>query len=278
MSRLKTRFETLKAAGRTALIPFVTAGDPHPDATVEYMHALVEAGADVLELGVPFTDPMADGPVIQAACERALVHGTSLRRVLEMVADFRRGDADTPVVLMGYLNPIDAMGLEEFSTQAAAAGVDGVLIVDMTVEEAPDIVPSLKAQALEPVCLIAPTTGEARIARICENAGGFIYYVSFKGVTGSASLDTSTLAAHVEHIRAASALPVAVGFGIRTPENAADVSRVADAVVVGSALVAEIGDYGDDRAGAMQALRATLGAMRKAIDIQDQQQQEARRA
>lgn len=278
MSRLQARFDALKVAGRTALIPFMTAGDPHPDATVGYMHALVEAGADVLELGVPFTDPMADGPVIQAACERALLQGTSLRRVLAMVAEFRQTDTDTPVVLMGYLNPIDAMGLEVFCSQAAGAGVDGVLIVDMTAEEAPELVPSLKAGGLDPVCLIAPTTGEARIARICENAGGFIYYVSFKGVTGSASLDTSTLAAHVEHIRAASALPVAVGFGIRTPDNAADVSRVADAVVVGSALVTRIAEHGDDRVGATQALRATLGAMRNAIDIQDQQKKEARRA
>lgn len=278
MSRLKTRFDALKQAGRTALIPYLTAGDPHPDATADYMHALVQAGADVIELGVPFTDPMADGPVIQAACERALAHGTSLRRVLEIVADFREHDTETPVILMGYLNPIDAMGLDAFSTKASAAGVDGVLIVDMTAEETPEIVPTLKAHELDPVCLIAPTTGEQRIARICENAAGFIYYVSFKGVTGSASLDTSTLAAKVEHIRAASALPVAVGFGIRTPENAADVSRVADAVVVGSALVAQIAEHGDDRDSATQALHATLSAMRNAIDTQDQQKQEARRA
>lgn len=278
MSRLNTRFEALKAAGRTALIPYLTAGDPHPDATVDYMHALVEAGADVVELGVPFTDPMADGPVIQAACQRALLHDTSLSQVLEMVAGFRQTDAETPVVLMGYLNPIDAMGLDAFCSRAAAVGVDGVLIVDMTAEEAPDIVPSLTERSLDPVCLIAPTTDEARIARICENAGGFIYYVSSKGVTGASGLDTSTLAAHIEHIRAASALPVGVGFGIRTPDNAADVARVADAVVVGSALVARIAEAGEDRAGAVAALRATLGAMRHAIDIQDQHDKEARPA
>lgn len=278
MSRLNTRFQALRTAGRTALIPYMTAGDPHPDATVDYMHALVEAGADVLELGVPFTDPMADGPVIQAACQRALLHDTSLSQVLEMVASFRQTDAETPVVLMGYLNPIDAMGLDTFCSRAAAAGVDGVLIVDMTAEEAPDIVPSLTARSLDPVCLIAPTTDDARIARICENASGFIYYVSSKGVTGASGLDTSTLAAHIEHIRAASALPVGVGFGIRTPDNAADVARVADAVVVGSALVAQIGEAGDDRAGAVAALRATLGAMRHAIDIQDQHDKEARPA
>jgi tryptophan synthase alpha chain len=278
VSRLAERFKALREAGRTALIPYLTAGDPHPDATVDYMHTLVAAGADVVELGVPFTDPMADGPVIQAACERALVHGTSLRNVLDMVERFRQDNVDTPVVLMGYLNPIDAMGLDAFSARAAEAGVDGVLIVDMTAEETPEIVPTLKQYALDPVCLIAPTTGESRMARICENAGGFIYYVSFKGVTGSASLDTSTLAEHVGHIRAASALPVAVGFGIRTPENAADVSRVADAVVVGSALVAQIAEYGEDRTAAQAALRATLGGMRSAIDTQDQNRQEARRA
>lgn len=278
MSRLAARFAALHGAGRTGLIPFITAGDPQPDATVGYMHALVSAGADVLELGVPFTDPMADGPVIQAACERALVHGTSLRRVLDMVARFREDDGDTPVVLMGYLNPIDAMGLETFAARAAEAGVDGALIVDMTAEEAPDIVPTLKQHEVDAVCLIAPTTGAARVARICENAGGFIYYVSFKGVTGSASLDTSTLAERVGDIRAASALPVAVGFGISTPENAADVSNVADAVVVGSALVRQIAEHGEDQAAAQNALRATLSAMRHAIDTQDQNRQEARRA
>jgi len=269
VSRLQTRFAELKSAGRTALIPYLTAGDPHPDATVDYMHALVEAGADVLEVGVPFTDPMADGPVIQAACERALLHGTSLRQVLGMVEAFRQKNADTPVVLMGYFNPIDAMGLDAFCARAVEVGLDGALIVDMTAEEAPDIVPTLREHGIDPVCLIAPTTGEARIATICRNAGGFIYYVSFKGVTGSASLDISTLGERVEHIRRASDLPVGVGFGIRTPDIAAAVSQVADAVVVGSALVSQIAEYGDDRIAAAQALRETLGAMRAAIDTED---------
>jgi tryptophan synthase alpha chain len=278
MSRLTSRFESLREQGRTALIPFITAGDPAPDATAGFMHALVEAGADVIEMGVPFSDPMADGPVIQSACERALAAGTSLSRVLDMVAEFRSRDSETPVVLMGYLNPIDRLGLETFAARAKEVGVDGVLIVDVTAEEAPDIIPVLQAAALDPVCLIAPTTSDERIERICAQAGGFIYYVSFKGVTGASSLDVSSLGAHVERIRAKSDLPVAVGFGVSTPENAADVAGVADAVVVGSALVRQIAKYGHDRQATESALRDTLSAMRDAIDAQDHRTQEARRA
>ncbi|MES1940612.1 tryptophan synthase subunit alpha [Salinisphaera sp. T5B8] len=278
MSRLASRLNDLREQGRTALIPYVTAGDPAPDATVGFMHALVEAGADVLEVGVPFSDPMADGPVIQGACERALAAGTSLSGVLEMVTEFRERDTETPIVLMGYLNPIDRLGLETFAQRASQAGVDGVLIVDMTAEEAPDVVPTLDAAGLDAVCLIAPTTGEARIEKICANAGGFIYYVSFKGVTGSASLDVSSLATSIERIRAKTELPVAVGFGVSTPQNAADVSQVADAVVVGSALVRQIAEHGADRDATQRALRDTLSAMRRAIDEQDTTQKEARRA
>lgn len=278
MSRLKTRFEALAEAGRTALIPYLTAGDPDPSATVGFMHALVAAGADVIEVGVPFSDPMADGPVIQAACERALAHGTSLTNVLEMVAEFRRDDAATPVVLMGYLNPIDRFGLERFADKANSAGVDGVLIVDMTAEEAPEIMPSLRAAELDAVCLVAPTTGENRLASICGNAGGFVYYVSFKGVTGSGRLDVGAIEDKIGAVRRVSNLPVAVGFGVSTPENAADVARVADAVVVGSALVRQIAEHGQDTGATAQALRDTLGAMRTAIDEQDMQKQEARRA
>jgi len=278
LSRLADRFESLRAAGRTALVPYITAGDPHPDATVDFMHALVAAGADVLEVGVPFSDPMADGPVIQAACERALKHGTSLKQVLDMVAAFRVDDPDTPVVLMGYLNPIDALGLPAFAERAARAGVDGVLIVDMTAEEAPEVMPTLAAKSLDAVCLIAPTTGPSRIEKICAHAGGFIYYVSFKGVTGASSLDVSSLGEQIDRIRACSTLPVAVGFGVRTPANAADVARVADAVVVGSALVGRIAELGDDMAATTKALRDTLAAMRKAIDQQDSQSEEICRA
>jgi len=278
LSRLADRFESLRAAGRTALVPYITAGDPHPDATVGFMHALVAAGADVLEVGVPFSDPMADGPVIQAACERALKHGTSLKQVLDMVVAFRADDPDTPVVLMGYLNPIDALGLSAFAERAAQAGVDGVLIVDMTAEEAPEVMPTLAAKSLDAVCLIAPTTDPSRIEKICAHAGGFIYYVSFKGVTGASSLDVSSLGEQIERIRACSTLPVAVGFGVRTPANAADVARVADAVVVGSALVGRIAELGDDMAATTKALRDTLAAMRKAIDQQDSQSEEICRA
>lgn len=268
-NRLTQRFAQLRKAGRTALIPYLTAGDPYPDVTVDFMHTLVAAGADVIELGVPFTDPMADGPVIQAACERALVHGTSLRDVIAMVARFREDDAETPVVLMGYYNPIDRLGLESFADKAQTAGVDGVLIVDLTAEEAPEVVPSLAAANLSPVCLIAPTTGEARIKLICENAGGYIYYVSFKGVTGAASLDTDALAGQIEPIRRATDLPIGVGFGVRTPDNAAAVADVADGVVVGSVLVGQIAAHLNDVGAAQSALSKTLGAMRAAIDTQD---------
>lgn len=278
MTRLADRFQTLRGQGRTALIPYVTAGDPAPDATVGFLHALVEAGADVLEVGVPFSDPMADGPVIQGACERALAAGTSLSRVLDMIAEFRERDAETPIVLMGYLNPIDRLGLEAFASRAREVGVDGVLIVDMTAEEAPEVAPTLHEANLDAVSLIAPTTGDERIARICTHAGGFVYYVSFKGVTGSASLDVSSLATHIDRIRAHTDLPVAVGFGVSTPENAADVSRVADAVVVGSALVRQIAEHGADRHATEAALRDTLSAMRRAIDEQDNRTGEARRA
>lgn len=278
MTRLADRFQKLRGQGRTALIPYVTAGDPAPDATVGFLHALVEAGADVLEVGVPFSDPMADGPVIQGACERALAAGTSLSRVLDMIAEFRERDAETPIVLMGYLNPIDRLGLEAFASRAREVGVDGVLIVDMTAEEAPEVAPTLHEANLDAVSLIAPTTGDERIARICTHAGGFVYYVSFKGVTGSASLDVSSLATHIERIRAHTDLPVAVGFGVSTPENAADVSRVADAVVVGSALVRQIAEHGADRDATEAALRDTLSAMRRAIDEQDNRTGEARRA
>ncbi|MCW8874229.1 MAG: tryptophan synthase subunit alpha, partial [Gammaproteobacteria bacterium] len=201
MSRIAGRFAELRATGRKALIPFVTAGDPEPGVTVPLMHALVAAGADILELGVPFSDPMADGPVIQAACERALVHHTSLRHVLEMVHEFRARDADTPVVLMGYLNPIEVMGYEDFARAAAKAGVDGVLTVDLPPEEAHDLVQALQAETLDPIFLLSPTSSGARMDRISAVASGFIYYVSIKGVTGSSQLDVSAVAGKVTEIR-----------------------------------------------------------------------------
>jgi tryptophan synthase alpha chain len=240
MGRIQDTFARLRAAKRTGLVPYITAGDPHPRHTVALMHALVEGGADIIELGVPFSDPMADGPVIQLACERALAHGTSLTQVLKLVAQFRRRDATTPVVLMGYLNPIEAMGLQAFARRARAAGVDGVLVVDLAVEEAPEFAPKLRAQGLACIFLLAPTSPEARIKAIARAGSGYLYHVSLKGVTGSASLDAGAVRGKLAAIRRHTALPVAVGFGVRDAQTAARVGQVADAVVVGSALVAEI--------------------------------------
>ncbi len=235
MSRIAATFAQL--AGRAALIPYITAGDPDAGVTVPLMHALVEGGADIIELGIPFSDPMADGPTIQLACERALLGGMSLRGALDCVRAFRAVNTHTPVVLMGYLNPIEAMGTEQFAAAAAAAGVDGVLTVDLALEETASLLPALKAQELDTIFLIAPTTTAARIAAIATQGSGYLYYVSLKGVTGSDTLDIDSVSAKVAEIRTHTALPVAVGFGIRTPEVAAQVAQVAQAVVVGSALV-----------------------------------------
>ncbi len=240
MSRIQKRFETLKASGRKALIPFVTAGDPGPQVTVPLMHAMVEAGADILELGVPFSDPMADGPVIQRASERALLHHVSLKDVLAMVAEFRQQNSDTPVVLMGYLNPMEVMGYEHFAKSAAEAGVDGVLTVDLPPEEAAEFLVALKPHELDPIFLLAPTSDAERISHICQSASGFVYYVSVKGVTGTAALDTVEVAERLEIIRQCTDLPVGVGFGIKDDQTAAQVAGIADAVVVGSAIVSRI--------------------------------------
>ena len=269
MSRLEQRFRALKDSGRKGLVPYITAGDPHPRHTVALMHALVEGGADVIELGVPFSDPMADGPVIQLACERALAHGTSLAQVLKMVAQFRRKDADTPVVLMGYLNPIESMGLEAFSRRAKAAGVDGVLVVDLAVEEAPEFAPALRAQGLDRIFLVAPTSPAARIRAIAGEGSGYLYYVSLKGVTGSRSLDVAEVSAKLAEIRRHTRLPVAVGFGVRDAATAAKVGKVADAVVVGSALVSEIAKNAKRAKVLPRTLGAKLRAMRKALDVPD---------
>lgn len=252
MNRIDVRFAMLKEQGRAALVPYITAGHPHPEATVAVMHALVEAGADVIELGIPFSDVMADGPVIQQACSTALRHGTTLQRVLAMVAEFRRTDPHTPVVLMGYMNPLERYGIDDVAAHAAAAGVDGLLIVDCPVEESGDTVPVLQAVGLHQIFLVAPTTSDRRLRRIAEAASGFIYFVSLKGVTGAASLDLASLQLPLERIRAHSRLPVAVGFGIRTPEQAAGVAELADAVVIGSALVEAL-DRTQDTAAAIRA-------------------------
>jgi tryptophan synthase alpha chain len=240
MSRIPAVFSSLKEQGRKALIPFVTAGDPTPDQTVPLMHALVAGGADILELGVPFSDPMADGPTIQRSSERALKHGVGLRDVLSMVAEFRKTNARTPVVLMGYANPIEAMGWEGFCAAAAQAGLDGVLTVDYPPEESADFAEMCAAAGLDNIYLLAPTTPSARVDAITRLARGFVYYVSLKGVTGAANLDLGDVAGRVAAIRASAGLPVGVGFGIRDADTARRIAEVADAVVIGSRIVQEI--------------------------------------
>ena len=266
MSRIADRFAALRARKRTALIPFVTAGDPSPEATAPMMHAMVEAGADLIELGVPFSDPMADGPVIQRASERALAAGMSFGKVLDVVRDFRSRDGETPVVLMGYLNPLEAAGYAAAAERAAAAGVDGFLTVDLPPEEAGELVRALRANGIDPVFLVSPTTSDERIARICGEAGGFVYYVSLKGVTGAANLDVDEVAERMARIRRVTDLPVGVGFGIRDGASAARIARVGDAVVVGSAVVARV----EANAGSPDALPGVLAAfiaeLRAAMD------------
>jgi tryptophan synthase alpha chain len=266
MNRIDAVFAGLRQRGGKALIPFITAGDPHPDHTVALMHALVRGGADIIELGVPFSDPMADGPVIQLACERALVHGTSLWNCVAMVAEFRKTDTITPVVLMGYLNPIEARGLELFASHAREAGVDGVLIVDLSVEEAPELAPRFKAQGLDVIFLLAPTSPDERIAAIAEQASGYLYYVSLKGVTGAATLDIGSVGEKLAAIRRHTSLPLAVGFGIRDAETAALVGRLADGVIVGSALVSTIEKHGQAPETLPALIETQLGAMRAALD------------
>lgn len=242
MSRIEKTFKLLEENASKALVPYITAGDPDPVLTVKMMHALVDAGADILELGVPFSDPMADGPVIQRASERALAHKVSLTNVLAMVSEFREKNTQTPVILMGYLNPIEVMGYELFAETAVKAGVDGIITVDMPPEEAEDYLAALYKHQLAPIFLIAPTSTDQRISTICAAGRGFIYYVSFKGITGASHLDVGSVEKSLARIRALTALPVAVGFGIKDASSAADISTIADAVVVGSAVIRKIED------------------------------------
>ena len=266
MRRIESCFQRLDGQNRKALIPFVTAGDPVKDVTVPLMHAMVDAGADIIELGVPFSDPMDDGPVIQLACERALAHNTSTRDVLAMVKTFRETNTQTPVVLMGYLNPVEVMGYETFAKAAADAGVDGVLLVDLPPEEALDVKPLMDAHGLDMIFLVAPTTSDARIKLIGEAGSGYLYYVSLKGVTGSATLNVDEVASRVETIRNLAQLPIGVGFGIKDAESAQAVSRVADGVVVGSALVNQIAENKDTPDAINDAVGGILSAMRNAMD------------
>ena len=266
MSRIETKFKSLREAGRKALIPYVTAGDPVASVTVPLMHDMVKAGADIIELGVPFSDPMADGPVIQKASERALVHGISLQDVFAMVKEFREKDNETPVVLMGYLNPIEVMGYARFAEQAGVAGVDGVLTVDLPPEEASEFVAELAKYDLDPIFLIAPTTTDARIEKLCAAASGFVYYVSVKGVTGAATLDSNAVADKMTAIRKHTDMPVGVGFGIKDAESAANVGAIADAVVVGSVLVNQADLNQDNPEAVSPAICAILSDIRKALD------------
>ena len=264
MPKIQAAFERLQAQGRKALIPFITAGDPDPALTVELMHTLVDAGADIIELGVPFSDPMADGPTIQRASERALAKGVSLRQVLSMVANFRADNNETPVVLMGYANPIEAMGLQTFAAAAFDAGVDGVLVVDYPPEEAVEFAQAMSTHALDPIFLIASTSTPERIGQVAALASGYVYYVSLKGVTGSAALDVASVAERIPAIRTSTGVPVGVGFGIRDAATAAAVAAVADAVVVGSRIIEEI-----ERSPANEVcarVKALVTELRRGID------------
>jgi len=264
MSRIQSKFELLKKHGRKALIPFFTAGDPHPKMTVPLMHALVVAGADVIELGVPFSDPMADGPVIQRASERALKHHVGLRDVLQMVAEFRSKDTATPVVLMGYGNPIEAMGWEIFARRCAEVGVDGVLTVDFPPEESHDAFEQLQAHGIDPIFLIAPTTNESRIALVARLARGYVYYVSLKGVTGAGNLDLSAIAQKIPQLRKHITIPIGVGFGIRDAATACAVSELCDGVVVGSRIVQEIENSSEQKV--LENVSSLIKELRTAID------------
>lgn len=237
MSRIQTVFATLKANNKKALIPYITAGDPHPKHTVALLHTLVKNGADMIELGIPFSDPMADGPVIQRASERALLHKVGLRKVLELVKEFRVKDTKTPIILMGYANPIEAMGTTMFTASAKDAGVDGVLTVDYPPEECGAFIEALKANGMDSIFLLSPTTESARIDLIVNQATGFLYYVSLKGVTGAANLDVDEVKSKVKAIRQKTNLPIGVGFGVKDAATAKLVAEFADAIVVGSRMV-----------------------------------------
>jgi tryptophan synthase alpha chain len=240
MSRIQATFERLARERKKALIPYVTGGDPNPSVTVPLMHALAKAGADVIELGVPFSDPMADGPVIQRSGERALKHHVGLDQVVAFVAEFRKTNATTPVVLMGYANPIEAMGLKAFVDTAQRAGVDGVLVVDYPPEESKDLAAMLRERGMDMIFLLAPTSTEARIEQVARLASGYVYYVSLRGVTGAKHLDLDDVSARLPAIRNKTRLPIGVGFGIRDGETARAVARVADAVVIGSRIIQEM--------------------------------------
>ncbi|MFN3564378.1 MAG: tryptophan synthase subunit alpha [Burkholderiaceae bacterium] len=264
MSRIRERFDALKRAGRKGLIPYIAAGDPSPELTVPLMHALARSGADVIELGVPFSDPMADGPVIQRATERAIRHGVGLKQTLAMVAEFRRGDDATPVVLMGYANPIERFGRREFVQAAQTAGVDGVLVVDYPPEECEEFAAELRTRGIDPIFLLAPTSTDDRIETVARLASGYVYYVSLKGTTGAGHLDVAGVAARIPAIKSKIAVPIGVGFGIRDAASAKAIARVADAVVIGSRIIQELERVTRDHA--VDAVTALVTDVRRAID------------
>ena len=264
MSRIQARFETLRKSGRKALIPYITAGDPSRDLTVPLLHALVEGGADVIELGVPFSDPMADGPVVQRSGERALKNGVSLSDCFSFVRAFREKDAETPLVLMGYANPIEALGAERFVREAKAVGVDGVIVVDYPPEECVEFAGLAKKNGIDPIFLLAPTSTDERIRQVAAAGSGYLYYVSLKGITGAGHLDISDVEAHLPRLRAASKLPIGVGFGIRDATSARKIADIADAVVIGSRVIQEIEQGSANQAPAR--LTAFLKPIRAAID------------
>ena len=264
MTRITETFEQLKKDGRKALIPFVTAGDPSIGQTLDLMSALVQGGADIIELGVPFSDPMADGPTIQRASERALEKGTSLSDIFEIVGEFRKTNNHTPIVLMGYANPIESMGVEAFVSRASSSGVDGVLVVDYPPEEGSELSAALKTSGIDSIYLLAPTTVESRVKQVANLASGYVYYVSLKGVTGAGHLDVDEVATRVEHIKKHVKIPVGVGFGIRDGDTARAVAAVSDAVVVGSRLVEEIEQSNEMTVSAN--VRNFVNSLRKAID------------
>ena len=264
MNRIDTRFAELRNGNRKGLIPFVTAGDPSPDAMAPLLHALVESGADLIEVGVPFSDPMADGPTIQHASERALAKGVGLAQIFGWIAEFRKTDARTPIVLMGYLNPVEIYGYERFARDAVAAGVDGALLVDCPLEEA-QTAQALDAAGLRRIFLSAPTTAPARLAALCEAARGFLYHVAFAGVTGASRLSLGAVRERVAAIKARTHTPVAVGFGVRDAASAAAIAEFADAVVIGSALVERLA-AADSVESACATARAFLAPIRVALD------------
>ena len=264
ITRIGQLFQRLKQEKRKALIAYLTAGDPTPAHTPGLVAAMVRGGADLIELGVPFSDPMADGPVVQRAGERALAQGVGLRDVLDLVRDFRRGNAVTPVVLMGYANPIEAMGIIRFADRAQEAGVDGVLVVDYPPDEAVDFTKVLEARDMAAIFLLSPTSSEARIAAVARAARGYVYYVSLKGVTGAGHLDTSDVAAKLAQIRKQVALPVGVGFGIRDAASARAIAVHADAVVIGSRIIEEI-ESGPSADAAVRT-GVWLSGIRQALD------------